>query len=75
MFYIKASVEDSTGKGATLTTPKTRASVRRIHVSTSLIEILQALPHKDENSFVFHTKNETLIANSDIHYYFNALKK
>ena len=73
--YIKASVEDSAGKGATLTTPKTRASVRRIHVSTSLIEILQALPHKDENSFVFHTKNETLIANSDIQYYFNALKK
>ena len=64
--YIKASVEDSAGKGASLTTPKTRASVRRIHVSTSLIEILQALPHKDENSFVFHTKNETLIANSDI---------
>ena len=73
--YIKASVEDSAGKGASLTTPKTRASVRRIHVSTSLIEILQALPHKDENSFVFHTKNETLIANSDIQYYFNALKK
>lgn len=73
--YIKASVEDNAGKGATLTTPKTRASVRRIHVSTSLIEILQALPHKDENSFVFHTKNETLIANSDIQYYFNALKK
>ena len=73
--YIKASVEDSAGKGASLTTPKTRASVRRIHVSTSLIEILQTLPHKDENSFVFHTKNETLIANSDIQYYFNALKK
>lgn len=73
--YIKASVEDSAGKGASLTTPKTRASVRSIHVSTSLIEILQALPHKDENSFVFHTKNETLIANSDIQYYFNALKK
>lgn len=73
--YIKASVEDSAGKGATLTTPKTRASVRRIHVSTSLIEILQALPHKDENSFVFHTKKETLIGNSDIQYYFNALKK
>ena len=73
--YIKAGVEDSAGKGATLTTPKTRASVRRIHVSTSLIEILQALPHKDENSFVFHTKKETLIGNSDIQYYFNALKK
>ena len=73
--YIKASVEDSAGKGATLTTPKTRASVRRIHVSTALIEILQALPHKDENSFVFHTKKETLIGNSDIQYYFNALKK
>ena len=72
---IKASVEDNAGKGATLTTPKTRASVRRIHVSTSLIETLQALPHKDENSFVFHTKNETLIANSDIQYYFNVLKK
>lgn len=73
--YIKASVEDSAGKGASLTTPKTRTSVRRIHVSTSLIEILQALPHKDENSFVFHTKNETVICNSDIQYYFNALKK
>lgn len=73
--YIKASVETIAGKGATITTPKTRASVRRIHVSTELIEILQALPHKDENSFVFHTKNETVVANSDIQHYFTVLKK
>lgn len=73
--YIKASAETVTGKGTTITTPKTRSSIRRIHVSTDLMALLQSLPHKDENSFVFHTKKETLICNSDIQHYFTVLKK
>lgn len=73
--YIKASAETVTGKGTTITTPKTRSSIRRIHVSTDLMALLKSLPHKDENSFVFHTKKETLICNSDIQHYFTVLKK
>lgn len=51
--YVRQSVERIGGK-LQLTTPKTQSSVRRIHVSKTLIDMLKTLSHEGDNDFVFH---------------------
>lgn len=72
---INKSISDSAGNNNQVVTPKTKTSIRTIHVSPSLIELLRSMPHESESDFVFRTDKGTPLGKNTIIHYFNALKE
>lgn len=72
---INKSISDTAGNNNQVVTPKTKTSIRTIHVSCSLIQLLRSIPHENESDFIFRTNNDTPIGKNTILRYFSQLKE
>lgn len=58
IIHVYHSVSDAKGQTNTIVSPKTKSSIRKIHVDKALITYLKSLPHQSEDDFIFHSNKE-----------------
>lgn len=72
---VTKSISDTAGNNNQVVTPKSKTSIRTIHVSPELIKLLRDIPHESESDFIFRTASGSPLGKNTIIYYFNELKK